>query len=77
MLFAEGRTKVTDVDSLFMHVGKADRETSVKIYGCQISDSGDLGYVYGTCEYNKKARMYLRIWRRENSKWKLALEYKR
>lgn len=77
MLFAEGGTKVTAVDSLFLHVSKIDKETFVKIYGCQISDSGDLGYVYGAYEYDKKTRMYLRIWRREKSKWKLALEYVR
>jgi hypothetical protein len=42
--------------------------------GYGISGSGDLGYVYGTGTLNGKNFNFLRVWRKENTGWKLALE---
>lgn len=42
--------------------------------GAGISQSGDLGYVYGITTINAKSDSYLRIWRREGKDWKLVLE---
>jgi ketosteroid isomerase-like protein len=39
-----------------------------------IATSGDLGFVYGTTQVNDITENYLRIWRRENEGWKIALE---
>jgi hypothetical protein len=44
------------------------------IEGSGISEAGDLGYIYGTTNYNGKTDNYLRIWRREGIAWKLVLE---
>lgn len=42
--------------------------------GQGISDSGDLGFVYGSINLNDKKTAYLRIWRHEKKGWRLALE---
>lgn len=42
--------------------------------GAQISDSGDLGFTFGTTFINDKTDNYLRIWRREIEGWKIAVE---
>jgi len=39
-----------------------------------ISNSGDLGFVYGTTVSKDKVDNYLRVWRREKNGWKIALE---
>jgi ketosteroid isomerase-like protein len=44
------------------------------ISGSGISPSFDMGYVYGTTVINNKTENYLRIWRKEKSGWKIALE---
>jgi ketosteroid isomerase-like protein len=44
------------------------------ILGSGISTAGDLGYVYGTTIINGKTDNYLRIWRKENNGWRIALE---
>jgi len=45
-----------------------------KIDGSGISESQDIGYVYGTTVMNGKIDNYLRIWRKEKGGWKIALE---
>ena len=45
-----------------------------KIDGSGISESQDIGYVFGTTVINGKTDNYLRIWRREKDGWKIALE---
>jgi hypothetical protein len=45
-----------------------------KMLGGGISPAKDIGYVYGTASLNGKTDNYMRIWRREGSKWKLVLE---
>jgi ketosteroid isomerase-like protein len=47
------------------------------INGSGIASSHDLGYVYGTLTVNGKTDNYLRIWRKENTGWKIALEVAR
>ena len=42
--------------------------------GWDVSPVPDLGYSYGTTIANGKTDNYLRIWRREKSGWKIALE---
>jgi ketosteroid isomerase-like protein len=45
-----------------------------EMVGSGIAPSGDLAYVYGNTVVNDKPENYLRIWRREKSGWKIALE---
>ncbi len=45
-----------------------------KIDGSGMSPNVDMGYVYGTTVINGKTENYLRIWRWEESGWKIALE---
>jgi hypothetical protein len=42
--------------------------------GWGISLVRDMGYTYGTTVINDKMENYLRIWRREGSGWKIAVE---
>jgi len=42
--------------------------------GSEMSGLLDMGYVYGTTVINGKTENYLRIWRWEKGKWKIALE---
>lgn len=42
--------------------------------GLGLSPANDLGYVYGTTDVNDKHEGYLRIWRREQGAWKIAVE---
>jgi ketosteroid isomerase-like protein len=42
--------------------------------GSGMSISDDLGYMYGTAVINGKQDGYLRIWRKEKTGWKIALE---
>lgn len=42
--------------------------------GWDISPVPDMGYVYGTSTYNGKKEGYFRVWRREKTGWKIALE---
>ncbi len=44
------------------------------INGSGIASSGDIGYVYGTTIIDGKTDNYLRIWRREKTGWKIAVE---
>lgn len=62
---------VNDVDALMTTMPQS---IAYKQAGAGISKSGDLGYVYGTTTINNKEEGYLRIWRREGTEWKLALE---
>lgn len=39
-----------------------------------ISSVPDLGYTYGTAIINGKTENYMRVWRREKTGWKIALE---
>lgn len=42
--------------------------------GMGVSSTQDMGYTYGTSIINNKTENYLRIWRREKSGWKIAVE---
>jgi len=42
--------------------------------GLGLSPANDLGYVYGIADINDKHEGYLRIWRREQGAWKIAVE---
>jgi ketosteroid isomerase-like protein len=44
------------------------------INGSGIASTGDMGYVYGTTVIKDKTDNYLRIWRRETTGWKIAVE---
>jgi ketosteroid isomerase-like protein len=45
-----------------------------EVAGSGIAPSGDLAYVYGNTLLNNKPENYLRIWRREKTGWKIAVE---
>ena len=45
-----------------------------KTSGWGISLGPDMGHSYGTATIKDKAYNYLRIWRREKTGWKIALE---
>jgi ketosteroid isomerase-like protein len=47
---------------------------SYTIIGFGSSSRNDLGYVYGTTNVKDKYEGYLRIWRREEDGWKIAVE---
>jgi len=55
------------IDSLPANIGYT-------IIGFGSSPKNDLGYVYGTTDINDKQEGYLRIWRREEDGWKIAVE---
>lgn len=42
--------------------------------GWDIASVPDMGYVYGTASFNGKTEGYFRVWRREKTGWKIALE---
>jgi hypothetical protein len=42
--------------------------------GWDVSSLPDMGYTYGTTVSNGKSENYLRIWRREKTGWKIAVE---
>jgi len=44
------------------------------IDGSGIASTGDLAYVYGNTLINNKQENYLRIWRKEQRGWRIALE---
>jgi hypothetical protein len=44
------------------------------ILGFGLSPQEDLGYVYGSTNIDNKQEGYLRIWRREKTEWKIAVE---
>jgi hypothetical protein len=44
------------------------------VMGFGSSLKNDLGYVYGSADINDKHEGYLRIWRREDEGWKIAVE---
>jgi len=44
------------------------------VTGSGIATSGDLAYVYGNTLVNNKTENYLRIWRKEEGGWKVAVE---
>jgi hypothetical protein len=39
-----------------------------------VSSAQDMGYTYGTATINDKTENYLRVWRREKTGWKIAVE---
>ena len=39
-----------------------------------VSPAGDIGYTYGTTVTSGKTENYLRVWRKEKSGWKIAME---
>jgi ketosteroid isomerase-like protein len=45
-----------------------------KMDGWDVSSLPDMGYTYGTTVSNGKSENYLRIWRREKTGWKIAVE---
>src|SRR5215469_12411855 len=63
-------------DVLPQEAGKKTLPKSIKyaVLGSGLASSGDLGYVYGTTIINDKTDNYLRIWRRENGEWRIAVE---
>jgi ketosteroid isomerase-like protein len=44
------------------------------VTGSGVATSGDLAYVYGNTVINNKTENYLRIWRKEEEGWKVAVE---
>jgi len=50
------------------------KKNQYTINGSGIASTGDLGYVYGSTIINGKTDNYLRIWRKEQGGWKIALE---
>ncbi len=57
----------TYIDSLPLHV-------AFQPLGSYVSPSNDLAVVYGNTISNGKKENYMRIWRREQNRWKIALE---
>ncbi|MBS1654518.1 MAG: nuclear transport factor 2 family protein [Bacteroidetes bacterium] len=71
-----GPPAITDKERFSMLYETPD-SISYAITGSGISSSHDLGYVYGTLTVKGKADNYLRIWRKEKTGWKIALEVAR
>lgn len=63
-----------DGDPVVGTINEMPKEIQYTIGSSAISSAGDMGYVYGTTVINGKTDNYLRIWRRESSGWKLAVE---
>ena len=50
------------------------RNIAYTILGSGLAPGTDLGYVYGSAAMNDKQDGYLRIWRKEQDGWKIAVE---
>ena len=55
------------LDSLLLNI-------NYTVVGSGMSPMKDLGYVYGSAAVNDKQDGYLRIWRREENGWRIAVE---
>lgn len=55
-------------------IDKTPSNIQFTITGSGIAPTGDLAYVYGNTLINDKPENYLRIWRKEKQRWKIALE---
>lgn len=74
LLNRNGRLPVTKHNALKAAVDSMPVAVAYTVDALGIAAAGDLGYVYGTTVVNGKNNNYLRIWRREGTEWKLALE---
>jgi ketosteroid isomerase-like protein len=74
LLSRNGRMPAMFTDMILGVMNSMPDKIEYAILGSGISSSGDLGYVYGTTMINGNKDNYLRIWRREYKKWRLALE---
>ncbi len=69
-----GHLPATNSNDVMGVMESMPQKIDYEIDGSGISKTGDMGYVYGTTIIKDKTDNYLRIWRREGSAWKLALE---
>lgn len=69
-----GWPPATTTKERFSMLHETPGNISYVITGSGIASSHDLGYVYGTLTVNGKTDNYLRIWRKEKTGWKIALE---
>lgn len=61
-------------DAYYHIYNMTPQQIDYTINGSGVSAINDLGYVYGSTNINGKADNYLRVWRIEDNKWKIALE---
>jgi ketosteroid isomerase-like protein len=64
----------THADDLERSIKDTPAELKFHVDHSGISTSGDLGYVYGTTLNKDKRENYLRVWRKENQGWRIAME---
>jgi ketosteroid isomerase-like protein len=64
----------TRAEELANSISETPAEIKFQVDHSGISNSGDLGFVYGTSLYKDKKENYLRVWRRENHDWKIAMD---
>lgn len=61
-------------DELESSIRDTPAEVRFQVDHSGIATSGDLGFVYGTILNKDKKENYLRVWRRENQGWKIAMD---
>lgn len=64
----------TTKKSRSVFIKKTPADVEFTITGSGMASSGDMAYVYGNTSINNKAENYLHIWRKEEKRWKIALE---
>jgi ketosteroid isomerase-like protein len=74
ILKRNGRNSATNKELQKKIINDDPQDAGFRILGSGISSSGDIGYVFGNITTGVKQFGYLRIWRKEKTGWKIALE---
>ena len=69
-----GQLPVISTDTAVALIGKYQPAWKYHPAGLMISNGDDMGAVYGTFSRGEKTGNYIRIWRHEQTGWKIALE---
>lgn len=70
----DGFTPLIGKDSVLNKLTVIPSDLLFTPVGYGISAAGDLGFVYGVVDYNKKKENYLRVWQQHDHQWKLLLQ---
>jgi ketosteroid isomerase-like protein len=74
MLNRNGYLPAVSVAGRRKFIRSASSFDKYEMEGWGISPVPDMGYIYGSTMFNGKSESYQRIWRREESGWKIAVE---
>jgi ketosteroid isomerase-like protein len=74
ILNRNGQTPAVTLSDQQLIIDSTSSSIQYTMDGWAISPGQDIGYVYGTIVLNGKTDNYQRIWRKEKTGWKIALE---